>query len=130
MQNIVNIALLVPDYDEAIQFYTQVMQFDLVEDTPVSPTKRFVRVKPRGTESAPSLLLAKANKPQEIESIGKQAGGKVFLFLHIDNFDTYLAHLISHKVEIVRGPVVEPYGKVAVVLDIYGNKWDIIQPTP
>lgn len=129
MQDIVNIALLVHDYDEAIQFYTQVMQFDLLEDTLVSPEKRFVRVKPKGDHGA-SLLLVKAKKPQEIAAIGNQSGGKVFLFLHIDNFDSYYKHLMEHKLEVIRGPVEEPYGKVLVLRDIYGNKWDIIQPTP
>ena len=127
MQNIVNIALLVRDYDEAIQFYTQVMQFDLVEDSVVTPEKRFVRVKPKGGHGT-SLLLVKARKPQEIAAIGNQSGGKVFLFLHIDDFESYVPHLLAHDLEVLRGPVVEPYGKVVVVRDIYGNKWDIIQP--
>lgn len=124
---IANIALLVKDYDEAIAFYTKVMQFDLLEDTDMGNGKRWVRVKPVG-EGASNLLLAKAKNEEQKAAVGNQCGGRVFIFLHIDNFDEYMAHLQRHDVEIVRGPESQDYGKVAVIADLYGNKWDIIEP--
>lgn len=125
-QSLFQIALVVRDYDEAIAYYTGVLGFQLVEDSVQSPTKRWVVVKPVG--SSCSLLLAKAANKQQEQSIGNQTGGRVFLFLHTDNFDRDIERLQLHKVKIVRGPAEEPYGKVAVFEDLYGNLWDLIQP--
>lgn len=126
-QRLAHIALVVKDYDEAIQFYTKVLQFDLIEDTILSEVKRWVLVRPQGGDSC-CLLLAKAKNEVEAASIGNQTGGRVFLFLHTENFDEYYQHLLDNKVKIVRQPVVETWGKVAVFADLYGNLWDLIQP--
>ena len=122
-----HVAIVVNDYDEAIKFYTQVLRFELIEDTPLSPEKRWVLVAPNGGGCA--LLLAKASTEEQKKYIGNQTGGRVFLFLHTDNFDEYYQHLISHGIEFVRPPHVEPYGKVAVFADLYGNLWDLIEPS-
>ena len=117
------------DYAEAIRFYTEVLNFDLIEDTALSPIKRWVRVRPSGAgNDGTSLLLAKAKNEEEEKAIGYQSGGRVFLFLHTDNFERDYQTLIDHNVEIIRGPLVEPHGKVCVFLDLYGNKWDLIEP--
>lgn len=123
---IANIALLVDDYDEAIKFYTEVLDFELVEDTSMGSTKRFVRVKPKGGECA--LLLAKAKNEVQRSRIGDQTGGRVFLFLHTDDFDQMLDRIIEHQLEIIRGPIEETYGKVLVFADLYGNLWDLVEP--
>jgi catechol 2,3-dioxygenase-like lactoylglutathione lyase family enzyme len=123
------IALVVKDYDEAIDFYVNKLGFELVEDTVLSPEKRWVKVKPA---NAPShgchLLLAKASTAEQAKSIGNQTGGRVFLFLHTDDFDRDFDRLVKHGIKIVRPPQVEPYGKVLVFSDLYGNLWDLIQP--
>lgn len=119
-------AIVVKDYDEAIDFYTRVLQFELVEDTKLSETKRWVLVRPNDGETC--LLLAKAASPEQEKFIGNQSGGRVFLFLHTDDFETYFQNLLNHSVEIVREPVDETWGRVAVFADLYGNKWDLIQP--
>ena len=126
-QKIANIALVVKDYDEAIEFYTQKLHFDLLEDTPLSPKKRWVRVAPKGTNNC-CLLLAKAKNEVEANSIGNQTGGRVFLFLHTDNFDRDYQNLLEHQIKIIRPRTVEPYGTVAVFEDLYGNLWDLIEP--
>lgn len=126
-QKLAQIALVVKDYDEAIQFYTKVLQFDLIEDTVLSEVKRWVLVRPQGGDSC-CLLLAKAKNEVEAASIGNQTGGRVFLFLHTENFDEYYQHLLDNEVTIVRPPVVETWGKVAVFADLYGNMWDLIEP--
>lgn len=126
-QRIIQLSLLVADYDEAIQFYVNVLGFELVEDTVMSPAKRWVVVKPQG-EGGCSLLLAKAATPEQKAAIGNQSGGRVFLFLHTDNLQRDLKNLQDHRVEIVRGPVEEEYGKVLVFRDLYGNLWDLIEP--
>ena len=123
-----SIALVVRDYDEAIDFYTRVMRFKLVEDTPLSATKRWVVVAP-GNEGA-SLLLAKAATPEQQTAVGNQTGGRVFLFLHTDSFDADIAHLRAHGVRFAEdAPRHEAYGRVIVFHDLYGNKWDLIEPT-
>jgi predicted enzyme related to lactoylglutathione lyase len=127
-QFIAQITLTVNDYDEAIAFYTQKLGFILLEDTPLTPTKRWVRVAPAGNNSC-CLLLAKAVGEQQLQSVGNQTGGRVFLFLHTTNFDAYYQQLCHHQVTIVRPPTIEPYGKVAVFADLYGNLWDVIEPT-
>lgn len=124
-QKIVHLALLVNDYDEAIRFYTQKLNFDLVTDEKLSATKRWVLVRPQGGDCA--LLLAKADGEHQQKFIGQQAGGRVFLFLSTDNFERDYANLINHQIKIVREPVDEPYGRVAVFEDLYGNQWDLIE---
>jgi len=126
-QKLAQIALVVKDYDEAIRFYTEVLQFDLIEDTVLSETKRWVLVRPQGGDSC-CLLLAKAKNEAEAASIGNQTGGRVFLFLHTENFDEYYQRLLDYEVKIIREPVVEKWGKVAVFADLYGNMWDLIEP--
>lgn len=118
--------VLVREYDEAIEFYTTVLGFDLLEDTKRSETKRWVRVAPSG--GGCSLLLAKASTPEQEASVGNQTGGRVMFFLHTDDFDGYSSHLRSHRVEFIGEPRNEDYGKVVVFLDLYGNKWDLIKP--
>lgn len=124
-QRIAQFALVVADYDEAIDFYTRVMGFELLEDTLMSETKRWVRVKPRG-EGECAILLAKAANPEQLSRVGNQTGGRVFLFLHTDDFWRDYQRLREHQVEFVREPSEESYGTVAVCKDLYGNLWDII----
>jgi catechol 2,3-dioxygenase-like lactoylglutathione lyase family enzyme len=125
-QKLAHVAIVVEDYDEAIRFYTKKLNFDLIEDTPLSDTKRWVIVKPRGEGSA-SLLLAKAASKDQKSRIGNQTGGRVFLFLHTDNFQRDYQSLIDHNIKIVRPATAETYGKVAVFEDLYGNLWDLIE---
>lgn len=126
-QYLANIALVVHDYDEAIEFYTQKLHFELLEDTRLSETKRWVRVAPPGTTGC-CLLLAKAAKEEQQSRVGNQTGGRVFLFLHTDDFARDYQNLLDHGIEIVREPSVEEYGTVAVFADLYGNLWDLIEP--
>ena len=129
MRRLAMLSLLVRDYDEAIDFYTRVMRFELVEDTPLSPTKRWVVVSP-GDGGGASLLLAKAATPEQQAAIGRQSGGRVFLFLHTDDLDGDVAHLRAHGVRFAEEmPRNETYGRVIVIHDLYGNKWDLIEPT-
>lgn len=125
-QKIAHIALLVADYDEAISFYVDKLHFDLIEDTALSETKRWVLVAPKGSLEF-SLLLAKADGNFQKQNIGNQSGGRVFLFLNTDNFDRDYQNLKDNNIEIVREPKTEAYGKVLVFKDIYGNLWDLIQ---
>jgi catechol 2,3-dioxygenase-like lactoylglutathione lyase family enzyme len=126
-QHIAQIALVVKDYDEAIEFYTRKLKFDLVEDTTLSATKRWVVVRPRGT-GACAILLAKAANEEQSTRIGNQTGGRVFLFLHTTDFEDDYADMLAAGISFVRSPVDEPYGRVAVFEDLYGNLWDLIQP--
>jgi uncharacterized glyoxalase superfamily protein PhnB len=126
-QSIAQFALVVNDYDEAIAFYTQKLHFVLLEDTVLSETKRWVRVAPPGSNGC-CLLLAKAANNEQKTRVGNQTGGRVFLFLHTDNFQRDYQNLLDHQIRIVREPVKEPYGTVAVFEDLYGNLWDMIQP--
>ena len=125
-QQIAHIALVVDDYDEAIAFYTKKLHFTLVEDTRLSETKRWVLVAPQG--SACCLLLAKAATDEQRSRVGNQTGGRVFLFLYTDNFQRDYQNLLDQEIKIVRPPVVEKYGTVAVFEDLYGNLWDLIAP--
>lgn len=125
-QNIAHTALVVRDYDEAIQFYTQQLDFELIEDTILSETKRWVLVKPRGSGYS-SLLLAKAATDEQVTRIGNQTGGRVFLFLSTDNFERDYHHLLAKGITIIREPSEEVYGTVCVFADLYGNYWDLIQ---
>ena len=127
-QNIVQIALLIRDYDEAIEFYTKVLHFDLIEDTKRSEIKRWVVIAPPGSDGGCRLLLAKAKNEEQAAFIGNQTGNRVFLFLHTDNFARDLENIQKHQLKIVRGPLVEDFGKVVVFEDLYGNKWDLIEP--
>ncbi|MBK9400478.1 MAG: VOC family protein [Bacteroidetes bacterium] len=126
-QKIVHIALVVRDYDEAITFYTEKLNFKLVEDTRLSESKRWVLVAPPG-EGSCALLLAKAANGVQLSSVGNQTGGRVFLFLHTDDIDRDYKSYLQQGVVFVRQPVVEDWGKVAVFEDLYGNLWDLIQP--
>ena len=126
-QHIAHIALLVRDYDEAIQFYTGKLHFTLVEDTVLSETKRWVLVAPKGSNEC-CLLLAKAANTEQETRIGDQTGGRVFLFLYTDNFWTHYETMVKEGVEFVREPKVETYGTVAVFRDLYGNLWDLLEP--
>ncbi len=126
-QRIAQIALVVADYDEAIEFYTKKLGFRLVENTTLSDTKRWVLVAPQGA-SETCILLAKATDSEQYSRIGNQTGGRVFLFLYTDNFARDYQNLLNNGVTIVRPPVEEPYGTVAVFADLYGNMWDLLEP--
>ena len=126
-QRLAHIAIVVSDYNEAIKFYTEKLHFDLVEDTQLSETKRWVLVRPKGGDSC-CLLLAKAANEEQRSRVGNQTGGRVFLFLHTDNFERDYQNLLNHQIEIVRQPSKEEYGTVAVFKDLYGNLWDMIEP--
>lgn len=120
------LTLVVRDYDEAIDFYTKKLGFELLEDTKLSDTKRWVRVAPPGSEV--SLLFGKAASDAQKKAIGNQTGGRVFLFMQTDDFDGYYAQLEANGVQIIREPSQESYGKVCVFSDLYGNLWDLIEP--
>lgn len=126
-QRLAHIAIVVNDYDEAIEFYTKKLHFDLIEDTPLTETKRWVRVKPKGQDGC-CLLLAKASNEEQQSRVGNQTGGRVFLFLHTDDFERDFQNLLNNQIEIVRQPSKEEYGTVAVFKDLYGNLWDMIEP--
>ena len=126
-QNIVNIALVVKDYDEAIDFYVNKLKFELIEDTyQAEQDKRWVVVAPPNSTGT-ALLLAKASKPEQRAFIGNQAGGRVFLFLNTDDFWRDYEHMKSVGVSFIREPQQQPYGIVAVFEDLYGNRWDLLQ---
>jgi catechol 2,3-dioxygenase-like lactoylglutathione lyase family enzyme len=125
-QHIAHIALVVRDYDEAIQFYTGKLQFTLVEDTVLSDSKRWVLIAPKGSNEC-CLLLAKAANAEQQARVGNQAGGRVFLFLYTDNFRADYEMMVKEGVEFIREPKVETYGTVAVFRDLYGNLWDLIE---
>jgi catechol 2,3-dioxygenase-like lactoylglutathione lyase family enzyme len=126
-QRIALISLLVSDYDDAIHFYTDKLNFTLSEDTQLTETKRWVVVTPQGSEGC-SLLLAQASDNEQRSFIGNQTGGRVFLFLYTDNLDRDYMNLLKNEVKIIREPSNEPYGKVLVFADLYGNQWDMIEP--
>ncbi|MBS0186941.1 MAG: VOC family protein [Planctomycetes bacterium] len=128
--HIAQFALTVREYDEAIAFFCKKLDFRLLEDTDMGGGKRWVRVQPPSPPSsaAACILLARAATKEQIDSVGNQTGGRVFIFVHTDNiardFDAYS----GRGVRFVTQPRSEPYGKVAVFLDLYGNKWDLIEP--
>ena len=127
IQSIVHIALVVKDYDEAIEFYTKKLHFTLIEDTyQQEQDKRWVVVSPPGSSGA-TILLARASKPEQLAFIGNQAGGRVFLFLGTDDFWRDYNEMIAKEIEFVREPKEESYGTVAVFKDLYGNLWDLVQ---
>ena len=125
-QAIAHIALVVADYDEAIKFYTEKLDFVLVEDTPQSETKRWVLVAPKNSDGC-QLLLAKGIGDEQISRVGNQTGGRVFLFLQTDDFWRDYENYKSKDVKFVREPKTEDYGTVAVFADLYGNLWDLIE---
>jgi len=125
-QKIAHIALVVDDYDKAIDFYTAKLGFDLIEDTVLTETKRWVLVAPKGSTGT-SLLLAKAANHEQQSRVGNQTGGRIFLFLHTDNFQHDYQNLLDQNITIVRQPVMETWGMVAVFADPYGNLWDLIE---
>src|SRR5262245_12760391 len=121
------VALVVRDYDEAVAYFTSVLGFELVEDTPLDAGKRWVTVRPRGPGGA-ELLLARAANPRQTDRIGDQTGGRVFLFLRTDDFDRDYAAMNAKGVRFVEPPRRESYGTVAVFEDLYGNRWDLVGP--
>ena len=126
-QRIAHIALVVDDYDDAIEFYTQKLDFQLLEDTKLSEEKRWVMVAPTGAKEC-CLLLAKAANDRQSQCVGNQTGGRVFLFLYTDDFWRDFEKLKSREIKFVRPPEDFEYGTVAVFEDLYGNLWDLIQP--
>ena len=127
-QKIARIALVVDDYDKAIKFYTEKLNFNLVGDTVLSETKRWVVVAPKGSEEC-CLLLAKAVNEEQRSRIGNQTGGRVFLFLYTDNFQRDYQNMKEKGISFVREPAREIWGTVALFEDLYGNLWDLIEPT-
>lgn len=126
-QSIVHVAIVVRDYDEAIEFYTKTLDFTLVEDTyQPEQDKRWVVVAPPGSHGT-SLLLARASTPEQTPFVGNQTGGRVFLFLNTDDFQRDYATLVARGVVFVREPKTESYGTVAVFKDLYGNLWDLLE---
>jgi catechol 2,3-dioxygenase-like lactoylglutathione lyase family enzyme len=127
-QFIAHIALVVNEYDEAIEFYTGKLGFRLLEDTVLSESKRWVIIAPPGNGNC-SLLLARAAKPEQRNVVGNQTGGRVFLFLYTDDFYRDYRAMQEKQIRFIRPPVKEDYGTVAVFEDLYGNLWDLIEPT-
>ena len=128
-QSIIHVALVVRDYDEAIAFFCQKLHFELVEDTyQPEQDKRWVVVSPPGS-SGTSLLLARASTPEQEAFIGRQTGGRVFLFLSTDDFWRDYNEMLSLGIKFVREPKTESYGTVAVFEDLYGNLWDLVEPS-
>ena len=127
-QHIAHIALVVSNYDEAIAFYTEKLNFTLIEDTKLSETKRWVKVAPKGDGNC-CLLLAQAATEEQKSRVGNQTGGRVFLFLYTDDFWRDYNNMLEKKINFVLPPVKEEYGTVAVFEDLYGNLWDLIEPS-
>ena len=126
-QRIVAITYLVRDYDEAIAFFTRTLDFELLEDTPMEDGKRWVRVAPRGSAST-ALLLARAVNDEQRAAVGRQAGGRVAFFLYTDDFGRDHTTMRARGVRFVGEPRDEVYGRVVVFEDLYGNRWDFIEP--
>jgi catechol 2,3-dioxygenase-like lactoylglutathione lyase family enzyme len=126
MRTLGHVALVVREYDEALAFFTRVLNFRVVEDTCLSDDKRWVVVAPPGPQGT-SLLLARAATPEQVSRIGNQTGGRVFLFLHTDDFWRDYNEMTARKVKFTRPPSEESYGTVAVFEDLYGNLWDLLQ---
>jgi len=126
-RSIAALSLLVREYDEAIAFFTRALRFELVEDTPLGDGKRWVLVAPPESGGA-QLLLARAATPEQLAQVGNQTGGRVFLFLHTSDFWDDYHHMQARGVRFIEQPRQEPYGMVVVFLDLYGNKWDLVEP--
>ena len=127
IKHLAHVALLVDDYDRAIEYYRHTLHFTLLEDTVLSPTKRWVLVAPKGAKEC-SILLAKATNDEQKSRIGNQTGGRVFMFLYSDNLQRDYQTYLDNKVRIVEPPRKESYGTVFVFKDLYGNLWDMIEP--
>lgn len=126
-RSIVHVALVVRDYDEAIEFYTKKLNFELIEDTyQPEQDKRWVVVAPPGSTGT-TLLLAKASKPEQVPFVGNQSGGRVFLFLNTDDFWRDYNDMVAKGIKFIREPKEAEYGTVAVFADLYGNLWDLLQ---
>lgn len=125
-RSLAQVTFLVRDYDEAIAYFTRALAFTLLEDTPQGPEKRWVVVAPSSGEGG-RLLLARAATPEQAAAIGRQAGGRVAFFLETDDFDRDWKAMTAAGVQFLEPPRLEPYGKVAVFADLYGNRWDFIQ---
>ncbi|GFF32255.1 uncharacterized protein Sfri_3691 [Aspergillus udagawae] len=127
MPHLAHVSLVVRDYDEALAFYVDKLGFTLVEDTQ-EPDKRWVVIRPPGAlPDATTILLARASTPEQLDAVGNQTGGRVFLFLETDNFQRDYDRFTENGVEWVRPPTTMSYGTVAVFKDLYGNQWDLIQ---
>jgi catechol 2,3-dioxygenase-like lactoylglutathione lyase family enzyme len=126
-QSIANLTVVVRNYDEALEFFTQKLGFQLLQDTPLPDNKRWVLVAPPGSRGA-ALLLAEATTPEQSLAIGNQTGGRVFLFLHTDDFWRDYKAYQARGVRFLETPRRESYGTVAVFEDLYGNKWDLLEP--
>ncbi len=127
-QSISAIALVVHDYDEAIRFFTHSLRFEVVEDSPLAPGKRWAVVRPLG--GGTSLLLAKAVTPEQVARVGDQTGGRVFLFLQTNDFWRDYHDMKGRGVRFAEEPRDEDYGTVVVFLDLYGNRWDLVERRP
>jgi catechol 2,3-dioxygenase-like lactoylglutathione lyase family enzyme len=125
-QTLGHVALVVRKYDEALAFFTRTLNFQVIEDTRLSADKRWVLIAPPGSQGT-SLLLARAATPEQTSRIGNQTGGRVFLFLHTDDFWRDYNEMTARKVKFTRPPSEELYGIVAVFEDLYGNQWDLLQ---
>jgi len=132
MANLELVALVVQDYDPAIRFFVDVLQFELIEDTPSLTNdgrpKRWVVVRPAGAQTG--ILLARADGEHQATVIGRQFAGRVGLFLRVEDFDASYRRMLAAGVRFVSEPRVESYGKVAVFLDLEGNRWDLLGPDP
>lgn len=126
-QSVAQFTVTVRDYDEALSFYVDRLGFERIEDTDLGGGKRWVRVRPRGSGGA-SILLARATSPEQLASVGRQTGGRVFVFVETDDFWRDYNELVARGVTFVRPPSDEPYGRVAVFEDLYGNRFDLIEP--
>jgi catechol 2,3-dioxygenase-like lactoylglutathione lyase family enzyme len=126
-ETLARVTLLVREYDEAIEFYTNAMGFGLVEDSVLPDGSRWVVVEPAGSKGT-QVLLARASTPAEEQVMGHQAGGRVGFFLHTDDFTRTYDGMRARGVEFLEAPRSEPYGVVAVFADLYGNRWDLVEP--
>lgn len=126
MNEIASMALLVADYDEAIEYYTEILNFVLLEDKKMSETKRWVRVAPH-VDSSFSFLLAKAASDEQSKFVGNQSGGRVYIFYHVDEFWVEYKRMLALGVDFTEQPREEDYATVVVFKDLYGNKWDMIE---
>jgi catechol 2,3-dioxygenase-like lactoylglutathione lyase family enzyme len=125
-QSLAHVTLLVRDYDEALAFFTESLGFRVVENSPLPANKRWLVVAPRGSQGA-NLLLARAATPEQIQQVGNQSAGRVFLFLHTDDFWRDYRLMLAANVKFLESPRQESYGTVAVFEDLYGNKWNLLQ---
>jgi predicted enzyme related to lactoylglutathione lyase len=127
-QHLNAMALLVKDYDEAIEYFTRILCFQLIEDTQLTAEKRWVVVAPPGSGNGCKILLAKAANERQLSAVGNQCGGRVFLFLHTDDIERDYQRMKKAGVDFLEEPREEVYGRVAVFQDLYGNRWDLIEP--